>query len=371
MAGEIPAVKITMSWADINQQSKDNLSEVIETGWLSRHKFIPQFETAFSGLHGAKRGIFMNSGTDALRISLLTLKEIYGWRNGDEVIIPGLTFVATANAVLQSGLSPKFVDVQKETGNIEPKMIVSRLTRSTRAILAVHLFGLPADMPAVMQIARSNRLRVVEDSCEAVGVHRLAGDMACFSFYLSHHVQCGVGGMIATNSANYERVARSYMNHGRVDDGTHFRFGRIGYSSRATEMEAALGMGALKDLPNKFSERMNLAYIYDAQLRDVRELQINSSYHRIVDSSWMFYPIVVKRGSRDKLMRYLRKNGIESREAMPLTNQPCYKKIYKKGSCPNAEWWAENGLLLPLHPRMSAFDVGDVCRVIRKFLCRQ
>jgi perosamine synthetase len=152
-----------MSWADLSAESKKNVSDVLASGWLSRHKYIPQFEERIAQMHGGKHGVFMNSGTDALRISLLTLKELYKWRNGDEVIIPGLTFVATANAVLQSGLVPVFVDVQRETGNIEPSQIVRRLTPSTRAILAVHLFGLPASMHAVMQIAKKFRLRVIED----------------------------------------------------------------------------------------------------------------------------------------------------------------------------------------------------------------
>lgn len=353
-----------MSWADISQKSKDNLAEVVETGWLSRHKFIPQFEKEFSQMHEGNYGIFMNSGTDALRISLLTLKEIYKWQDGDEIIIPGVTFVATANAVLQSGLSPKFVDVQKETGNIEPSQIASQLTRLTRAILAVHLFGLPANMPAVMRIAKENGLRVIEDSCESVGTHRVAGDMACFSFYVSHHVQCGVGGMIVTRRREYERVARSYMNHGRIDDGSHFRFGRIGYSSRATEMEAALGLGALEDFQQKLQYRKWLAQQYVNQLMFISEVNAPEMKYQ---HSWMFMPITLRTGNRNKLLKYLRVHGIESREAMPLINQPCYAKIYKKGSCPNAEFWTENGLLLPLHPLMNAVQVDYVCATIRRF----
>lgn len=353
-----------MSWTDISKESKANVNQVLDSGWLSRKTFIPRFESALAKMHGAEHGVFLNSGTDALRISLLTLKEIYKWKDGDEVIIPGLTFVATANAVLQSGLKPVFADVQRATGNIEPNLIASRLTRSTRAILVVHLFGLPASMPAVMRIARSHRLKVIEDSCESIGTHRVAGDMACFSFYVSHHVQCGVGGMIVTNSAKYERLARSYMNHGRVDDGSHFRFGRIGYSSRATEMEAALGMGALEGFAYKLQRRKWLAQLYINRLMFITG--VNAPELRY-DHSWMFMPITLRTGNRDTLLKYLRIHGIESREAMPLVNQPCYKKLYKKGSCPNAEFWTENGLLLPLHPLMDNKQVDYVCSTVRRF----
>ncbi len=360
-------MRVTMSWSNITPRAKANVKDVLDSGWLSRRKYIPLFEKKVAQTHGAKQGILMNSGTDALRISLLTLKEIYKWRNGDEVIIPGLTFVATANAVLQSGLSPKFVDVQMETGNIEPSLIAKQLTPSTRAILAVHLFGLPADMPAVMQVATSRRLKVLEDSCETVGVHRLTGDMACFSFYLSHHVQTGVGGMIVSNKPVYDRVARSYMNHGRTDDGTHFRFGRIGYSSRSTEMEAALGVASIDGLKENLARRQWLAGFYDAELVEMSPwLQRTpwSPFH-----SWMFYPVLfLKAGIRDRMLTHLREHHIESREAMPLVNQPCYEKIYKKGSCPNSEWWAENGLLLPLHPLMKPSAVKYVCKTLKGLL---
>lgn len=357
-------MKVTMSWANISDQSKAYVNDVLNSGWVSRKKYIPLFEKEFSKLHAGKRGIFMNSGTDALRMSILTLKEIYKWRNGDEVIIPGLTFVATANAVLQCGLKTVFADVQKQSGNIEPKAIAARITPMTRAVLAVHLFGLPASMRAVMQIAKRFRLKVIEDSCETVGVHRLTGDMACFSFYQSHHVQCGVGGMIVTNNPHYERVARSYMNHGRIDNGSHFKFGRIGYSSRATELEAALGVGSLETLRQRLAKRKELANTYIHQLRKISQLNIPKL---INGHSWMFMPITLNSGSRDRLLRYLRANGIESREAMPLINQPCYKGMYISGTCPNAEFWTDHGLLLPLHPLMKNMDIEYVCENIRRY----
>lgn len=357
-------MRVTMSWADITPTSKAYVNDVLNSGWLSRKTMIPRFETAVAELHGGKFGVFMNSGTDALRISLLTLKEIYGWQNGDEVIIPGLTFVASANAVLQSGLVPVFADVQKETGNIEPNQIAMRVTPLTRAVLVVHLFGLPALMPAVMSIAKKHKLRIVEDSCETVGVHVVEGDMACFSFFLSHHIQCGVGGMIVGKSAKYERVARSYMNHGRTDDGSHFEFSRIGYSSRATEMEAALGLAALETLPQNLTKRRELAARYFDNLSLVLDVNIPIPAYR---NSWMFMPITLRQGNRDKLLRFLRTREIESREAMPLINQPCYTGMYKKGSCPNAEYWTKNGLLLPLHPLMDAKQVDYVCNTLREF----
>lgn len=357
-------MKVTLSCSQISPQAKSYVMDVLASGWLSRRKYIPIFEKRIAKMHGGKQGVFVNSGTDALRIALLTLKEMNGWQNGDEVIIPGLTFVATANAVLQSGLKPVFADVQMQTGNIEPSQIAKRLTPLTRAVLAVHLFGQPANMPAVMQIARKKKLKVIEDSCEAVGVHDLTGDMACFSFYQSHHIQCGVGGMIVTNSPKYECVARSYMNHGRIDDGTHFRFGRIGYSSRATEMEAAIGVANADSFSHNLQRRRSLAFRYFDNLLLEKELNIPepSRLH-----SWMFMPLTLRSGNRDKLLKYLRHHGIESREAMPLINQPCYEGLYERGSCPNAEFWTEKGLILPCHPLMDNEQVDHVCNTVKRF----
>jgi dTDP-4-amino-4,6-dideoxygalactose transaminase len=353
-----------MSWTQLSARAKSNVIDVLDSGWLSRHKYIPQFEKEFAQMHGAGRGILMNSGTDALRISLLTLKEIYEWRDGSEVIIPGLTFVATANAVLQAGLCPVFADVQMATGNIEPSRIARHVTPLTCAILAVHLFGLPANMPAVMRIARNLHLRVIEDSCETVGVHRLAGDMACFSFYQSHHVQTGVGGMIVTKNKDYEHIARSYMNHGRIDDGSHFQFGRVGYSSRATEMEAALGVQGIAEFPSNLKIRRELARVYIESLLDSEDYMLPQE---TVGHSWMFFPLLLTRlQKRNKLLRHLYRNGIESREAMPILNQP-YLGRYHRRQLPVAETWTENGILLPLHPLMDAIDVKVVCQAVRGF----
>lgn len=344
-----------MAWANITPHAKRYVKNVLDRGWLSRSLYIPRFEKEVADLHGAKYGILVNSGTDALRISLATLKEIHKWPDQSEIIIPSVTFVATVNAVLQNGLRPVLAEVDLSTGNLDWTKIP--VSKSTVAVLPVHLFGLPCPIP-------KTHLKVVEDSCETFGVHKLAGDMACFSFYMSHHVSTGVGGMILTNDARYEKVARSYMNHGRIDDGTHFKFGRSGYSSRITEMEAALGIAALEHFDADLRQRESLAHLYWLKLPSVR-LQLSSNFPD--QHSWMFYPVLLKAGSRDKLLAYLRERGIESREAMPLINQPAFKDLYKKGSCPNAENWTKNGLLLPLHPLLKEKDVEFICKTVKGF----
>lgn len=360
-----------MAWAKVSPNAKKYVKNVLDRGWLGYSLYMPRFEKEVAEIHGAKYGILVNSGTDALRIALATLKELHKWPKDAEVIIPGVTFVATANAVLQNGLKPVFADVQLETANIEPREIATRVTPMTRAVLAVHLFGLPANMPALIEVCQRYKLKLLEDSCETFGVHKLQGDMAAFSFYMSHHVSTGVGGMILTKNEQYARIARSYMNHGRIDDGTHFQFGRSGYSSRITEMEAALGIASLEKFNEGLKQRRKLADLYYDR---ILELEVHHLMPKAyANHSYMFYPILIHgmyvnaTGKRDKLLLYLRKHGIESREAMPLINQPVFKDLYKKGSCPNAETWTANGLLLPLHPLMSEQDVERVCGVVKRF----
>ena len=357
-------MKIRMSWANITPNAKKYVKNVLDRGWLSYSLYQPRFEKEVAERHSAKHGIFVNSGTDALRISLATLKEIYKWPDNADVIIPAVTFVATANAVLQTGLRPVFADVESSTANIDPTRIATRISSTTVAVLAVHLFGLPANMPALTRLCTEKKLRLIEDSCETFGVHTLEGDMACFSFYMSHHVSTGVGGMILTNSDKYEKVARSYMNHGRIDDGSHFQFGRSGYSSRCTEMEAALGIAALETFDKDLKKRRYLAERYYNALFELDQFQLAPLRP---EHSWMFFPVLLRQSKRDKLLNHLRANEVESREAMPLINQPVFKDLYKKGSCPNAENWTKNGLLLPLHPLMSEKDVDYVCSSVRKF----
>lgn len=355
-------MKVRMSWANITPNAKKYVKNVLDRGWLSYSLYMPRFEKMVAERHGAKHGILVNSGTDALRISLATLKEIYEWPDHSTVICPALTFVATVNAILQARLKPIFADIDLSSANLSLSTLPTSVKKSSVSVVPVHLFGLPLSLN---DFERGN-LKIIEDSCETFGVHKLQGDLACFSFYMSHHVSTGVGGMILTNSDKYAKIARSFMNHGRIDDGSHFEFGRSGYSSRITEMEAALGIAALEHFDADLKKRIELAADYCIGLCQVGEvdLAIPEGQFR---HSWMFFPVRLKLGSRDKLLLHLRKYGIESREAMPLINQPVFKDLYKKGSCPNAENWTKNGLLLPLHPLMTVNDVEYVCEKVRKF----
>src|SRR3990167_2528261 len=199
----------------VTRKQKRLIKEVLKSGRLTYGDKTRELERRFAEIHGAKYAIFTSSGTAALKISLHALKDKHGWKDGSEVIIPAVTFVATMNAVLMNNLIPVLVDVEKETANIDARLIEKAITLKTVAILPVHLLGQPADMDEIMRIANKYKLRVVTDSCETMFVNKHVGDTTCFSTYIAPHLVTGVGGLILTNDKKLATTMRSILFHGR------------------------------------------------------------------------------------------------------------------------------------------------------------
>lgn len=365
-------MKINLGTTDINVKAKSYVNDVLDSGWLSSHKYIPRFETQLARLHGHKFGVMMNSGTDALRIAVAVLKEAHKWKDGDEIIIPAVTFVATVNVIIQNNLKPVFVDVDYWTYNLDPFKIEIAITKKTKAIMPVHMFGLPSDMDAIMPIAKKYRLKVIEDSCESMFCRSIKGDMGCFSTYISHVITTGVGGVLTTSNRNYEGLARSYMNHGRdLSVPLQFKFDRIGYSSRATEMEAALGCEQLEryqDISNKRKDVGNKLYYKLREMDLCHCWRLPCSDNGISQNGWkgwndhafMMFPIMLKHGNRGQIMKFLWSKGIETREMMPLVNQTPYAKYYTRGSCKVAEEIADRGFYVPCHHNMTIEEIDYI-----------
>lgn len=320
--------KITLGTLSISDQGKKYVNDCLDNNRLSYGKYTRLFEERFAALHGCKHGIFMNSGTSALQVALAALKEEYGYRDGDEVLVPATTFIATSNIVLQNNMVPVFVDVDR-TFNMSARAIENKITSRTRAIIPVHLFGLPADMEEIMHIAQKRCLQVIEDSCEAVGcqIYRKSvgsfGDLSCFSTYVNHLVVGGVGGLVTTNNDKLAELCRSLMAHGRdsaytsidADDGLtgsglqniierRFKFDRVGYSYRATELEAALALSELERLSANLARREKnsrlLTSLLEPLTKEYLELQhIPAS----CSHANMMFPAVCRPGvDREKLL---------------------------------------------------------------------
>ncbi len=380
---------ITLGTLSISEQGKRYVNECLDSNRLSRGKFTAKFEKDFAELHGCKHGIFCNSGTSALQIALAALKERYCYDDGDEVLVPAITFIATSNVVLQNNLTPVFVDVDPVTFNIDTDKIALKITNRTRAIIPVHLFGLPANMERVVSIAKYYGLQVIEDSCETMfaGINGKSigsyGDMACFSTYVAHLIVGGVGGLVTTNSDKNAEMCRSFMAHGRdsiytsIDDDDkiskdmierRYKFDRVGYSYRCTEIEAAIALSELERWEENIDTRRKNAWLLTANLKGL-PLQLPSIPDGY-EHSFMMFPFVCHDGvDRDELLLYMEQKGIETRFMFPLLSQPIYKKLFPglAEQYPVARCLEKQGAFIGMHQGLTEEDIRFVADTIGEF----
>ena len=382
--------QIGIGTANITEADKRRVRAVLDSERLSAGPVMAEFERRFAELHGRRYASMCNSGTGALQLALQALKERYDWPDGAEVIVPALTFVATINIVLFNRLRPVLVDVDPVTYNLDPARVEAAITERTVAVIPVHLFGQPADMTAIASIAARYSLRVIEDSAEAAFVRHRGrsvgsfGDFGCFSTYMAHLVTTGVGGLAITDDPENATRFRSLMNHGRnprylrIDDDqgladedllevvrSRYDFVSLGQSFRATEMEAALGIGQLERHEEMLTARQSVAEALTAALAGP-ELQLPTVAEGN-EHAFMIYPIVCRRkGLRDRLVTELERAGVETRFLLPVLGQRCYQGIleFPRGTFPVAEMLGERGFYVGCHPSMTDDDVDRIASVV-------
>ncbi len=389
--------QIGVGSVNISERGRKYLQEVITTNRLSYGPFSRKFEHLIAQAHDCRHGIFVNSGTSALQIAVAALKEKYQWNDGDEVICPALTFIASCNVILQNNLKPVFVDVHPLYYNIDPSKIEEAITSKTRAIMVVHLFGQPADMEPILKIAVKHKLRIIEDSCETVFARYHDkpvggfGDIACFSTYACHIICTGVGGLAVTNDDELAILLRSLANHGRdtiylsMDDdktddreklnlimGRRFNFIRMGYSYRATEMEAALGVAQIEEINENLTKRKQNAAFLTAHLQPWKNCVQLPQTMLNTDHSFMMYPIVIKdvQVKRDELTLFLEENNIETRPMVPLSNQPFYKTIFGEDfedRYPVAKYINQHGFYIGCHPQLTTVEIDYIVEKFAEF----
>lgn len=360
------------------------INQVLDSGRLSYGPMSRQFEQRFSNLHECKFGVLSNSGTSSLQVALQAMKELYGWDDGDEVIVPSVTFVATVNIVLHNRMKPVLVDIDDEFFELDPERLERAITPRTRAVIPVHLFGLPCAMTDILGIAYRRHLRVIEDSCECMGVEYQGrsvgslGDIGCFSLYVAHLLTAGVGGVATTNDPDLAVKMRSLVNHGRdsiylsIDDDNRateeviarrFNFESVGHSYRITELEAALALAQLDDLPDMIKRRTEIAeYLCDHI--GVASGRLTTQVLRGFGTGHanMMLPLVYTNAA-DKwpLCNYLEARGIETRECLRLTDQPCYRGMWNPKDYPVAEWMNKSGFYVACHDKLTDDDVEYMC----------
>jgi perosamine synthetase len=380
----------------ISDRAKQLVLEVLDSNRLNAGPMMTRFESSMAALHERALGLMCNSGTSALQIALAALKEVDGWQDGDEVLVPALTFVATSNVVLFNNLKPVFVDVHPRYFTVDPSQIASRITSRTRAIMPVHVAGLPCDMDPILEIARKHNLRVVEDSCEAMFVKYRGrpvgsfGDMACFSTYAAHLITTGVGGLALTDDPICYELMKSVINHGRdpiytrMDDDQsavgselfriangRFSFIRLGHSFRCTEMEAALGIAQLEEREAMWLRRSQIAHRLTDGLAGLSNYLQLPAVPEGSEHAYMMYPMVLRDPQirRAQLIEYLETHGIETRYLLPLINQPIYQKMFGNlaAEYPVAARLNETAFYVGCHPDMTDDDVEHVIERLHTF----
>jgi perosamine synthetase len=391
-----PERKIGIGDCDISERAKELVREVLDSNRLSAGPMMARFESGVAALHGCAYGLMSNSGTSALHIALAALKERHGWEDGDEVLVPAVTFVATANIVLFNGLTPVFCDVEPDYFCLDPAGIEVRITERTRAIIPVHIAGSPCDMDPILAIAAQHELRTVEDSAEAMAVRYKGrpvgsfGDVGCFSTYVAHVISTGVGGVCTTNDLELLAVMKSLMNHGRdaiytrIDDDAdvaraleleiparRFSFVRLGHSFRCTELEAALGVAQLEEHEQRALRRAEVVQRLTEGLNDLEPYLQLPRPRPEAAHAFMFFPIVVRDAStsRDRLVDHLERSGIETRHLLPLINQPVYRRLFGDldAHYPIAARLNETAFYVGCQPELSNDDVDYVVSRFHSF----
>jgi len=366
----INMIPIMEPWLD--QQEMDRVMDCLKSGWISSQgKNIAEFEEAFSGFCRSRFGVATSNGTTALHLALLTL----GIGPGDEVIVPALSFIATANVVVYTGARPVFVDVDEKTWTINPSLVKPVITERTKAIIPVHLYGHPADMDPIMKLAEEYRLWVIEDAAEAHGAeykgHKVGtlGHIGCFSFYGNKIISTGEGGMITTDNSDWVEKARMLRDHGMSKERKYWH-PVVGYNFRMTNIQAAIGLGQMTKLERLIEIKRGIADRYTQSLKKNAGLVLPAEEQWAKSVSWL-YSILLKpetQKNRDDLIDFLAQAQVESRPVFyPIPDMPPYQGY---GTYPVASRISKSGISLPSGFNLTCPEQDHVIQLIQRYLDR-
>lgn len=356
----------------LGKLEKKYLVECVDTNWISSAgKYIELFEEQFSRYCNAKYGVTVTSGTAALHLAFVAA----GIGPGDEVIMPTFNIASPAFAAVYCGAKPVFVDSEPDTWNMDPTLIEQKITRRTKAIVPVHMYGHPCDMTAIMRIARRHKLIVIEDAAEAHGAEYKGkkaggiGDMGCFSFYGNKIITCGEGGMVVTNRKKWADKIKQLRNLSFLPE-KRFWHKEIGFNYRMTNMQAALGLAQFERIEQMTQKRRANAAIYSSRLSKIKglTLPVERSYAKNV--YWMYSFLVNKNFgvNRDALMCRLKEKGVETRTFfIPMHQQPVFKKmgILDNGPYPVADDIAARGMYVPSGSGLKKSEIMYICDCIK------
>jgi len=356
----------------ISKNALRYITDCIKTGWISSAgSYLKEFEKNFAEFLGIKHAITTTSGTTALHLALLAL----GIKKGDEVILPSHTMMASAATIVYTGATPVLVDVERDTWNMDVKLVEKKITKKTKVIMPVHIYGHPVDMDPIMSLARKYHLYIVEDAAESTGAEykgRLTGtigDIGCFSFYANKIITTGEGGMLVTNNdkiANHARILKDLAHSPKK----RFLHEEIGYNFRMTNMQAALGVAQLEEVKKYIQKKQWMAALYKERLSKIEGLTLPVEHSWAKNVYWMYGILVEKEfgTTRNEFMQKLLGKGIDTRTFFfPMHKQPALIKLglFKGEKYPISDEISRKGLYLPSGLAITEKQIETVCKAIK------
>jgi len=370
----------------IDDEDIKAVSEILHSDWITQGPKVAEFEKEFAKYVGARYAVAVNSGTAALHTACFAANI----GKGDEAITTPITFAASANCVLYQGGTSVFADIDADTLNIDSKEIKKKITKRTKVLIPVDFTGLPVDLEKILQIAKDNNLIIIEDASHALGATyrgRKIGsisDMTIFSFHPVKHITTGEGGMITTNNKEYYERLKLFRTHGitkdkdkllNYDGPWYYEMQELGYNYRLTDFQCVLGLSQLKKIGRIIQRRREIVQKYNHEFEDVPEIKIPQINPVDSTPAWHIYMIQLNleriKVGRRKIFEALRAENIGVNvHYIPVHLQPYYQKRfgYHLGDFPKAENYYSRAITLPVFPKMSDEDVGDVVVAVKKVI---
>lgn len=374
-------MKIPLARPDITDTERKAVLDILKTPILALGPKLKEFEKKIAKYIGTKYAIAVNSGTSGLHLCVKALNI----GQGDEVITTPFSFIASANCILYEGAKPVFVDVDPKTLNIDPEKIEKAITKKTKAMVIVDIFGYPADWNKILKIAKKYKLKIIEDSCEALGTEYKGkkcgnfGQAGVFSFYPNKQITTlGEGGIVVTNNKEIADICRSMTNQGRkIKNSKWLEHTRLGYNYRMTEVQAITGIAQLSRINEILKKRTKVAKIYNHYLSNIPDIQI-PYIAPWIKISWFMYVIQLAkkytREDRNQILKKLQEYGIQCSNYFQCIHlQPLYKKQfgYKRGTFPIAESVSDRTIALPFYNNLTEKKILYITRTIKQCLSKK
>ena len=363
-------IKIPIYQPDLSGNEKKYVNDCLDSTWISsKGKYLPLFEDRFKQFVGVKHATGVCNGTVALHLALIAL----GIGEGDEVLIPTLTYIASVNAISYTGATPVFVDSLNSTWQIDPDDVRKKITPKTKAVMAVHLYGHACDMDALSAICKENDLFLIEDCAEAIGTKYKGrhvgtfGDISTFSFFGNKTITTGEGGMVVTNDETLFDRSVHFKGQGLAKHRQYWH-DVIGYNYRMTNICAAIGYAQMERIEEFIKRKREIAELYKTCLQDTKVI-FHGEAENTVNSYWICSILIPDGESRDRLREHLADAGIETRPLFyPVHTMPMYSSKFQKLSVAENLGW--RGINLPSYPGLKDDDVIHICSLIKDFFSK-